>query len=86
MRPPNPTNEGSVVTVAARKFTLISAADYLAADNDGAWRHEFVNGAIYAMAGASDRQNLIRGNLAAFLLNRVPESCQVFSRRNEAAN
>jgi Uma2 family endonuclease len=63
----------------ARKFTHISAADYLAAENDGTWRHEFVNGAVYAMAGASDRHNLIRGNLAAILLGHVPEACQVFS-------
>lgn len=80
MRPPNPSDEVVlVVTVTARKFTLISAANYLAADNDGAWRHEFVNGAVYAMAGASDRHNLIRGNLAAYLLDRVPDTCQVFS-------
>lgn len=64
---------------SARKFTLISATDYLAAENDGAWRHEFVNGAVYAMAGSSDRHNLIRGNIAALLLDRIPETCQVFS-------
>ena len=63
----------------ARKFTHISAADYLASENDGTWRQEFVNGAVYAMAGASDRHNLIRGNLAALLLGHIPEPCQVFS-------
>jgi Uma2 family endonuclease len=63
----------------ACKFTLICAADYLAAENDGTWRHEFVNGAVYAMAGASDRHNLIRGNLAALLLGHTPEQCEVFS-------
>jgi Uma2 family endonuclease len=63
----------------ARKFTHISAADYLASENDGAWRHEFVNGAVYAMADASDRHNLVRGNLAALLLMSAPETCQVFS-------
>jgi len=67
------------VSQAARKFTLISAADYLAAENDGQWRHEFVNGAVYATAGASDRHNLVRGNIAARLLGHVAEDCQVFS-------
>ncbi len=62
-----------------RKFTRISAADYLAAENDGSWRHEFVNGVVYAMAGASDRHNLIRGRLAAVLLGHVPQHCRVFS-------
>ncbi len=63
----------------ARKFTHVSAADYLAAENDGSWRHEFVNGAVYAMAGASDRHNLVRLNLAAILLGHVAEPCQVFT-------
>jgi Uma2 family endonuclease len=67
------------MSYCARKFTLISAADYLAAENDGTWRHEFVNGAVYAMAGSSDRHNLICGNVFAYLLDRVPDTCQVFS-------
>ena len=63
----------------ARKFTHISAAEYLAQENDGNWRHEFVDGALFAMAGASDNHNLIRGNLAGILLGHVSEACQVFS-------
>jgi len=63
----------------ARKFTHVSPADYLAAENDGSWRHEFVNGVVYAMAGASDRHNLIRGRLAAVLLGHAPQNCRVFS-------
>jgi len=63
----------------ARKFTHISAADYLAAENDGAWRHEFVNGAVYAMAGTSANHNLISLNLSTRLLAHVPDHCSVFS-------
>ena len=63
----------------ARKFTHIRAADYLSQENDGNWRHEFVDGVLYAMAGASDRHNLICGNVAALLNDRAPEHCQVFS-------
>jgi Uma2 family endonuclease len=66
------------MSLTARKFTLVSAADYLADENDGSWRHEFVNGAVYAMSGASDRHNLVRGNLAALLLTRLSDRCQVF--------
>jgi Uma2 family endonuclease len=66
------------MSLAARKHTLISAADYLAAENDGAWRHEFVNGVVYAMAGASDRHNLARGNLAGLLRAEAQEPWQVF--------
>ncbi len=67
------------MSVTARKYTFISAADYLSADNDGAWRHEFVDGAVYAMSGASARHGLIRGNVFVKLQNHAPENCQVFS-------
>lgn len=67
------------MSMTARKHTLISAADYLAADNDGQWRHEFVDGAVYAMSGASARHALICGNASLILMNHVPETCQVFS-------
>lgn len=63
----------------ARRFTHISAADYLAQENDGNWRHEFVDGAVYAMAGASDTHNIVRGNLFAALNSHVQPPCQAFS-------
>jgi Uma2 family endonuclease len=67
------------MSVTARKYTFISAADYLASDNDGQWRHEFVDGAVYAMSGASARHGLIRGNVSLALMNQAPAPCQVFS-------
>lgn len=63
----------------ARKFTHISVADYLAQENDGNWRHEFVDGAVYAMAGASDHHNIVRGNLFSALNTHVQQPCQAFS-------
>lgn len=63
----------------ARRFTHISAADYLAQENDGNWRHEFVDGALYAMAGASDHHNIIRGNLFSALNAHLQQPCQAFS-------
>ena len=62
----------------AQDIALISAEDYLLAENDGAWRHEFVNGVVYAMVGSSDRHNFIAGNLYAALLGRLPAHCDVF--------
>lgn len=67
------------MSTVARKYTLLSAADYLAADNDGTWKHEFVDGAVYAMSGASENHNLIRGGIAGFLNDRVGDACRVFS-------
>ena len=40
----------------------LSVADYLAGERDADVRHEYVDGQIYAMAGASDRHNRIAGN------------------------
>ncbi|WP_298610129.1 Uma2 family endonuclease [uncultured Thiothrix sp.] len=42
---------------------LISEADYLAGELLANERHEYMNGRIYAMAGASKRHNRIAGNI-----------------------
>jgi Uma2 family endonuclease len=56
-----------------------SVAEYLASEKDSPVRHEYVDGQMYAMAGASDRHNRIALNLASRLndhLNGGP--CEVF--------
>lgn len=70
---------------AARRHTHISSGDYLAADNDGSVRHEFIDGALYAMAGASARHNLVRSEIDSILANQAPRSCQVFSAEMKLA-
>ncbi len=57
----------------ARKFSIVSSSDYLAGENDGSWRHEFVNGSVYAMAGVSANHSVIGLNIAALLLPHVNE-------------
>jgi len=57
----------------------ISVAEYLANEKASPVRHEYVDGQMYAMAGASDRHNRIALNLASRLndhLNGGP--CEVF--------
>ena len=57
----------------------ISVVEYLAHEKDSPVRHEYVDGQMYAMAGASDRHNRIALNLASRLndhLNGGP--CEVF--------
>ena len=59
--------------------SYISIAEYLAREKDSPVRHEYVDGQIYAMAGASARHNRIALNLASRLddhLNGGP--CEVF--------
>jgi Uma2 family endonuclease len=44
---------------------LLSVEEYLKSEADGQARHEFVGGRIYAMAGSSERHNVISANLLA---------------------
>lgn len=52
-----------------------SYADYLAAEQTSACRHEFIDGVIVAMAGGSDEHNRITGRLARLVGNRETGSC-----------
>ncbi len=58
---------------------LISVEDYLQGELTSDIRHEYMGGKVYAMVGASDRHNLIAGNLFAALrpLGRGTP-CQIF--------
>jgi len=57
----------------------ITIDDYLAGERDGEIRHEYVDGQVFAMAGASERHNRVAGNL--FFLFRAAArggNCGVF--------
>ncbi len=59
--------------------TKTSVEDYLEGENFSPVRREFVEGEIYAMAGASDNHNRIVGNLIASLTNHLRDSdCETF--------
>ncbi len=45
----------------------VSPGEYLAFEEGSETKHEYVNGAIYAMAGAQNRHNRVSGNLYAEL-------------------
>ena len=52
---------------ALRSSGPVSVADYLAGEESSDVRHDFIGGAIHAMAGASEDHNLVAGNLFAAL-------------------
>ena len=41
----------------AKLKSYLSVEEYLAGENDGENRHEYISGEVYAMAGSSDRHN-----------------------------
>lgn len=57
----------------------ISVDEYIQGELESDVRHEYMGGEVYAMVGASDRHNLIAGNLFAALRPLVRGTpCQVF--------
>mgnify|MGYP006146374289 CR=1 FL=1 len=60
----SPTVEVSMAPLA---LPYVTPADYLAAERKAAQKSEYVNGHVYAMAGASRVHNLIVGNAFAEL-------------------
>ncbi len=59
--------------------TKTSVEDYLETEKISPVKREFVKGEVYAMAGTSDKHNLITGDLYAALLTHLRDSdCQPF--------
>lgn len=59
--------------------TLTSFADYLEFERQSEVRHEYVDGFLFAMAGASDPHNLIAGNIFTALRTAARgTTCRVF--------
>ena len=56
---------------AAIKWNLVPIEDYLAGELDSPVRHEYVGGAVYAMAGARVTHNRISGNAFGSLHARL---------------
>jgi Uma2 family endonuclease len=58
----------------------LTVEDYLAGEKDGEMRHEYLDGKVYAMTGASRRHGLITGALYASLRPKARvHGCQLFS-------
>ena len=69
---------------AALKMNLISVDDYLAGELVSPIKHEYLGGAVYAMAGARIAHNIIKGNVFASLHARLKgKSCQPYDSDNK---
>ena len=59
--------EPAVAYAADPEHPYVSVEEYLEGELDSQLRHEYVEGHVYAMAGASDDHNRIAGNIFSFL-------------------
>ena len=62
----------------AHKLEAISLQDYLSQEVDASERSEYVDGLVYAMAGASELHNTITGTFYAAIENQLCEECRVW--------
>lgn len=63
----------------AKKVEHISIDDYLRLEERGEDRHEYVNGAVYAMVGKTARHNMIASAISAALRDHLKSKpCTVF--------
>ena len=75
--------------IASPQDTYLTPAEYLQMEENSPIKHEYIDGYIYAMAGALDPHVTIAGNLFALLRNHVRGSgCRVYitdlrGRRNK---
>ena len=62
-----------------KAFLRMTVAEYLESEKTNPVKHEYLNGEIYAMSGASKRHNLIAANLYSHLRAHLRGGpCQVF--------
>lgn len=66
-----------MTTAQALITGLVNESDYLASEQQASERHEYVNGYVYAMAGASKRHNRIAGNIYRALM-AVDSPCTAY--------
>ncbi|MFN0119753.1 MAG: Uma2 family endonuclease [Blastocatellia bacterium] len=64
----------------AEQIPCLSVSEYLAGEQDSPVRHEYIDGQVYAMAGASDRHIRLAGNLYRKISDHLDEDeqCESF--------
>ena len=65
--------------LAEKKSESISLAEYLEGEKISPIKYEYIDGEVYAMAGASDRHNRLSGNIYNYLDNHLEDNpCEPF--------
>lgn len=60
------------------KYDLVAFDDYLAGEREVEIRSEYVDGLVYAMAGASRTHNTIAGSFYALIETQLKDSCRAW--------
>ena len=69
----------NIVKEPALRYNYISAEDYLQAEKDAVEKHEYYQGEIFAMSGASVKHNRIQSNtMGEFYLKLKGKGCQPY--------
>ncbi|MGC4099865.1 Uma2 family endonuclease [Ferruginibacter sp.] len=69
----------NVVEEPTPKYNYISAEDYLEAERNAAEKHEYYQGEVFAMSGASVKHNIIQMNVAEQLRSKLRgKNCKPF--------
>jgi len=85
---PLPPGEGNPTTIILSRRKMMGAqpqphftvAEYLAQENESTFKHEYFQGRVYAMSGASPAHSVISTNLAALFVAQLRgSSCTTFS-------
>jgi Uma2 family endonuclease len=66
------------VASALKRPNELSESEYLSDENTRFQRHEFLDGHVYAMAGATENHSGIKLNLVGWLSSRLPLGCRLF--------
>ena len=69
----------SLMADPALHVPRISAKEYLEMERDATCRHEFIDGVVYMMAGASRQHNTISLDIRGLLRGRLARPCQPFA-------
>ena len=69
----------------ALSIPRISATEYLQMERDASCKHEFVDGIVYMMAGASRRHNTISLDIRGLLRSKLERTCRPYAGSCQAA-
>ncbi len=62
----------------AAESKIISEEEYLEIESKSEIKHEYHDGEMFAMAGASENHNLILSNIISQLVNKLKKRCRIY--------